>query len=97
MTQWQQLALSSAKVMMASSTVIQIRVMQMSLGIMRPEEATRMAFEKVSALAKATEMSGRALAANKGPAEAALAGLEPYARATRANAKRLSRTAARAK
>jgi hypothetical protein len=68
-------------------------MMQMSLGTMQPEEATRMVFEKCSALAKGTEMTNRALAANKGPAAAALAGLAPYSHATRANAQRLSRRA----
>ncbi|EIE50824.1 hypothetical protein AL036_05630 [Salipiger aestuarii] len=94
---WQKWAFGAAQMMMASSSVIQIRVLQMSLGTMRPEEATRMVFEKSSALAKATEMAGRALAANKGPAEASLAGLAPYTRATRANAKRLSRRSSRPK
>ncbi|MBU2961597.1 hypothetical protein KO516_12355 [Citreicella sp. C3M06] len=89
--QWQRWAFGATQIMLSSATVIQIRMMQMSLGTMHPEEATRMVFEKCSALAKATELTNRALAANKGPAAAALAGLAPYSQATRANAQRLSR------
>lgn len=93
--QWQRWTLDATQIMLSSATVIQIRVMQMALGTMHPEEATRMVFEKCSALARATELTSRALAANKGPAAAALAGLAPYSQATRANARRLSRRSRR--
>ena len=90
--QWQKAMFSSAQMMFSASTVIQLRMMQMALGVMRPEEATRMVLEKPSAFMKATEMSARALAGNRGFEAATAAGIAPYKRATGANAKRLAST-----
>ncbi|TQS71762.1 hypothetical protein ERN12_12245 [Rhodobacteraceae bacterium] len=89
--QWQRAAFSTMQMSMAAATVIQIRMMQMSLGVMKPEEATRMLLEKPQTFMRATELSARALAANKGLASAVIAGLNPIARATRTNAARLSK------
>lgn len=63
---WQRVAMAQMQMMYTASTVIQIRVMQMGLGIMRPDEAARMVLEKPTAFAKSTEMSMRALARNPG-------------------------------
>lgn len=89
--QWQAAWMSTAQMAVSAATVIQLRTMQMSLGIMKPEEATRMLLEKPSAFMRATEMSARALAANRGLAAATLAGMAPIRRTTQANAKRLGR------
>ncbi|WP_375691523.1 hypothetical protein [Pseudooceanicola sp. LIPI14-2-Ac024] len=91
MAQWQSAAMSAAQIGVSAAMVIQMRMMQMALGTMSPAEATRMVFEKQTALARSTERSARALAANKGPAAVTAAALAPYRTATRANAKRLAR------
>ncbi len=88
---WQNAMLSGFEVMVSSATVIQHRTLQMSLGTMRPEEAMRMLLEKPSTFAKSAEMTMRALAAQKGAADVALAAIGPIGTATKANARRLSR------
>ena len=75
-SEWQRAMFSGFRMMMSASTVIQVRMMQMSLGIMKPEETARMFLEKPATFAKSTEMSMRALAGNKGLAAAALALLQ---------------------
>ncbi|WP_417718995.1 hypothetical protein [Salipiger sp.] len=89
-SEWQRAMFSGFRMMMSASTVIQVRMMQMSLGIMKPEETARMFLEKPATFAKSTEMSMRALAGNKGLAAAALAGIAPIGQKTAANARRLS-------
>ncbi len=89
---WQRNAMAMTQMMVTASTVIQIRMMQMSLGLMRPEEAARMVMEKPSAFAKSAEMSVRAMAANRGFATVALAAMKPVGAKTRANARRLTST-----
>jgi len=90
-TQWQAASMGAAQLAVSAATVIQLRMMQMALGVMTPAEATRMLMEKPSAFMKAGEVSARALAANQGFAAAAVAGLAPIRRTTQANAKRLTR------
>lgn len=92
--QWQAAAASTMKMSMSAATVIQARLMQMSLGTMKPAEAMRMVLEKQSVLMRAVELSTRALGENKGLAAATIAGIAPIQKATQANANRLSRAAA---
>lgn len=89
---WQRVAMAQMQMMYTASTVIQIRVMQMGLGIMRPDEAARMVLEKPTAFAKSTEMSMRALARNRGYAAAALEAMKPVGAKTKSNARRLGGT-----
>lgn len=89
--QWQEAAMSAAQMSVAAGSVIQVRMVQLALGTMKPVEATRMMMEKPTAFMKAAEGSARALAANQGLAAATLAGLSPIRIAAEANAKRLSR------
>ncbi|MBT9385239.1 hypothetical protein KM176_15310 [Pseudooceanicola sp. CBS1P-1] len=90
LAQWQAATLSTYQMTISAASVIQMRVMQMSTGTMKPEEAARMVLEKPPVFLHATEMSARALFSNKGLAAAALAGIAPIRKATRANARRLS-------
>ncbi|ETX16734.1 hypothetical protein OCH239_01790 [Roseivivax halodurans JCM 10272] len=87
---WQRAGFQGMQMMMSAGAVIQIRTMQMSLGIMNPAEAARMIFEKPAVFAKSAELTSRALAGNKGFAAASMAGLRPIGSATRANQKRLT-------
>jgi len=89
--QWQAAAVSATQLGVAAGSVIQLRMMQIALGTMKPAEATRMMMEKPAAFLKASEDSARALAANQGLAAATVAGLSPLRIAAEANAKRLSR------
>ncbi|MCA0920184.1 hypothetical protein [Pseudooceanicola nanhaiensis] len=87
---WQTLTLSSVRVACDAGTVIHMRLMQIALGQMEAEEATRMVLEKPATFARSAEMSARALAANRGVAAAAIAGMKPIERTTRSNARRLT-------
>jgi hypothetical protein len=87
--QWQAASVSAAQIGIAAASVMQARMMQMALGTMKPEEATRMMLEKPSTFMRSTEGAARAAAANRGPAAVAEAALAPYRTATRANARRL--------
>lgn len=86
---WQRASFQGMQMMLSAGAVIQIRTMQMGLGIMNPAEAARMVFEKPVAFAKSAELTSRALAANKGFAAASIAGMRPLGTATRANQRRL--------
>lgn len=88
--QWQAAAVSATQLSVAAGAVIQVRMMQLALGTMKPVEATRMVMEKPSAFIRAAEGSARALAANQGLAAATVAGLSPLRIAAEANAKRLT-------
>ncbi len=92
---WQKAALAGAQTMIAAGTVMQIRMMQMGLGTMKPEEASRMILEKPVAFARSAQESTSALMRNQGLAAAALAGVRPIGTTTRANARRLSRASKR--
>ena len=81
---------------LAAQQVIDHRTMQMALGTMKPEEATRMVLEKPAAFMKAFEMAARSNAASRGHAATALAALKPIGEKTASNAKRLGRTKSRA-
>jgi hypothetical protein len=94
-TTWQRAWWAHLQMMTTAAMVIQQRVLQMSLGTMRPEEATRMVLEKPAAFAKSVEMASRAAAANRGHAAVTLAALGPIGAATKANARRLNKAAAR--
>ncbi len=88
---WQKTALTGTQMMIATGTVMQIRMMQMAMGTMRPDEASRMMLEKPAAFARAAEKSSVALMRNQGLAAATLAGMRPIGTTARANARRLSR------
>ncbi len=88
---WQEFSLSYGRMMVSASMVIQERTMQMALGTMRPEEATRMVLEKPAAFAKSFEMAARATAGSKGTAAAMLAAMRPLEAKTRANSRRLAK------
>jgi hypothetical protein len=88
---WQRAWIAQTQMLTTAAMVIQQRVLQMSLGTMRPEEAARMILEKPAAFAKAHEMAMRAAAANKGNAAVALAAIGPIGKTTQANAKRLTK------
>lgn len=95
--QWQSVALTGARMMASAGVVIQVRVAQMALGIMRPVEFSRMVLEKPSAFARSGEMAMRALAGNKGYAVAMAEAMKPIEAKASANAKRLTRAAGRGK
>jgi len=88
---WQKASIAYGQMLFSSAQVIQSRSLQMMQGNMRPEEATRMLMEKPAAMAKAMELAARAQAAQRGAPSVALAALRPFASATRANARRLSK------
>jgi len=88
---WQKASIAYGQMLFSSAQVIQSRSLQMMQGNMRPEEATRMLMEKPAAMAKALELAARAQAAQRGAPSVALAALRPFASATRANARRLSK------
>jgi hypothetical protein len=90
-TTWQRAWMAQMQMLTTAAMVIQSRVLQMSLGTMRPEEATRMFLEKPAAFAKSHEMAMRAAASNKGHAAVALAAIGPIGKTTQANARRLSK------
>lgn len=91
----QRLAFKTWEMWASAATVIQVRVMQMAMGTMRPEEAARMVFEKPTAFANGTERAMRAMAGGQGFAAASLAALEPISRSAGSNAKRLGAGARR--
>ncbi|MEV8467042.1 hypothetical protein AB0T83_09650 [Fluviibacterium sp. DFM31] len=91
METWQRANLAYAEMMMAANLVILSRTTRMMLGVMSPQEAARMAFEKPAAFAKSMEMAARAQAAGQGHAAMALAAVRPIRTKTCANARRLSR------
>ncbi|MCR9085896.1 MAG: hypothetical protein NXH97_04030 [Rhodobacteraceae bacterium] len=88
---WQKANLAYTQMLMSANQVIVARMMQMMLGTMKPEEATRMVLEKPAAFAKSFEMAARSAAASRGTAAATLAGIKPIGAKTKSNAKRLSR------
>lgn len=88
---WQKASLAYTRMLMSANQVIAIRVMQMTLGTMKPEEAARMFMEKPATFAKSFEMAARSAAASRGYAAATLAGVKPIGAKTASNAKRLSR------
>jgi hypothetical protein len=94
-TTWQRAWWAQTQMMATAAMVIQARVLQMSLGTMRPEEATRMVLEKPAAFAKSFEMASRAVAGNRGHAAVALAAIGPIGKATGANARRLGKRPSR--
>lgn len=89
-TEWQKVAVAATQVTMSAATVIQARVMQMALGVMKPQEFTRMILEKPSAFARSGEMAMRALTAQKGYAVVMAEAIAPIEASTRANARRLA-------
>ncbi|MBP0481264.1 hypothetical protein [Sagittula salina] len=89
-TDWHLAAFAGGRMVVSAGVVIQTRVAQMAMGVMRPEEFVRMVMEKPAAFASASEMAGRALAANKGYAAAWGAALAPIEASASANARRLS-------
>lgn len=88
--EWQRVVVAGTQVLTSAAVVIQARVMQMALGVMKPQEFTRMVLEKPSAFAHSGELAMRAMAGNKGYPAVMAAALRPIAAKTRANAKRLS-------
>ena len=86
---WQAAGLAYGQMLMTAQTVIGVRVTQMALGVMKPEESARMVLEKPAAFAKSIEMAARAHAAKRGTAAVALAAIKPIGARTAANAKRL--------
>ncbi|MCA8878921.1 MAG: hypothetical protein KDA73_02980 [Rhodobacteraceae bacterium] len=92
---WQQAGTAYGRMLMTAQQVIAVRSMQMALGTMKPEEATRMVLEKPAAFAKAFEMAARSQAASRGTAAAALAAIKPIGAKTAANARRLGKTKTR--
>jgi hypothetical protein len=95
--QWQSAAMAFYEVSVSAASVMQMRVLQMSLGTMTPGEATRMVMEKPSAFMRGAEKSAWALAENKGWAAATTEGLSPIKKAVESNAKRLSGTPAKSR
>ena len=93
---WQAAGMAYGQMLMTAQQVIAHRTMQMALGTMKPEEATRMVLEKPAAFMKAFEMAARSNAASRGHAATALAALKPIGEKTASNAKRLGRTKSRA-
>jgi len=89
---WAEFNRAYARMMFSAAEVIQTRTMQMALGTMKPEEATRMVLEKPAAFAKSFEMAMRATAASHGTAAAALAAVKPIGQKTASNARRLRRS-----
>lgn len=95
--QWQSAAMAFYEVSVSATSVMQMRVLQMSLGTMTPGEATRMVMEKPSAFMRGAEKSAWALAENKGWAAATTEGLSPIKKAVESNAKRLSGASAKSR
>jgi hypothetical protein len=87
--QTNRLAFKTWEMWVSAGTVIQLRMMQMATGTLRPEEAVRMVFEKPTAFASGTERAMRAMAGGQGFAAASLAALDPISRSAGSNAKRL--------
>lgn len=88
---WQKACFAYGQMLMTANQVIASRMMQMSLGTMKPEEMTRMYLEKPAAFAKSFEMAARSASASRGYAAATLAGIKPIGAKTSSNAKRLNR------
>ena len=88
---WQAAGMAYGQMLMTAQQVIAHRTMQMALGTMKPEEATRMVLEKPAAFMKAFEMAARSAAASRGHAATTLAGIRPIGAKTASNAKRLGR------
>lgn len=95
MEQNQRLMMKTWQMWFSAGTVIQVRVMQMTLGTMRPDEAARMVFEKPVAFATGAELAMRAVASGKGYHAASLAALAPISSRAGSNAKRLTRSTSR--
>lgn len=95
MEQNQRLMMNTWQMWYSAATVIQVRVIQMALGTMRPEEAARMVFEKPTAFATGAERAMRAMAGGKGYTAASLAMLAPVSSRAGSNAKRLTRRSPR--
>lgn len=95
MDQNQRLMVKTWQLWFSAATVVQLRVMQMALGTLRPEEAARMVFEKPAAFASGAERAMRAMAGGKGCQAATLAALAPVSRRAGSNARRLTRSSRR--
>lgn len=89
---WQRAALAQTRMMMQANEVIWRRSIQMALGTMTAQEATRMVLEKPAAFMAAMERAATAAAGSRGHAEATLAALRPIGARTGANVRRLRRT-----
>lgn len=86
-----------AQMMVEANLVIALRMSGMAgASKMAPQEKSRMLAEKVAAAQASGWAMARATMAGATPAEVAMAGLMPVRRRTRANAKRLTRAAAKA-
>ncbi|MEQ5870153.1 hypothetical protein J4E08_09605 [Sagittula sp. NFXS13] len=89
-TDWQKVALSTSQMMLSAGVVVQTRMAQMAMGVMKPQEFTRMVLEKPSAFARGGEMAMRAMSGNKGYAIVMAEALKPIEASASANARRLS-------
>lgn len=91
METWQKAWWAYGKMVISANQVIGYRTLDMALGKMKPEEFTRMVFEKPATFAKSVEMASRAAAARRGHAASALASIKPYEAKTRSNSTRLAK------
>ncbi|MFW2588201.1 hypothetical protein [Sagittula sp. SSi028] len=87
--EWQAVAWAGSRLWLSAGAVVQARTMQMALGVMQPQEFTRMVMEKPSAFARSGEMAMRAMAGNKGYAVTLSEALKPIEASASANARRL--------
>lgn len=85
------LSLKTGIMLMEAQMVIGMRMLGMA-GLWRvtPSEATRMSSEKVSAATQSAIVASQAILSGKSPAVIAESALNPVARRTRSNVKRLA-------